>query len=198
MTLHFALTESVAPAAEPFTAAEAKLHLRVDSSDDDTYISALIKAARKKLEADTGRALITQTWKLILDRFPDSDDEAILMPKAPLQSVSSITYVDTDGVTQTWDSSEYRVDTDSVPGRITPAYNQSWPTTRSVTGAVTITFVAGYGNSSQNIPDDLRHAMRLLIGHWYENREEVVAGVSIAQVPQAYQFLKQSHTIWNF
>src|SRR5688572_25610126 len=100
------------PAAEPVTTAEAKLHLRVTDSDDDTYIGSLITAARQKLENENGLAFINQTWDLTLDAFPDLGD-VIKFPIHPLSSVTSITYKDTDGTTQTWSSSMYVVDAGS-------------------------------------------------------------------------------------
>lgn len=196
--IHYALTVDTAPTVEPFTTAEAKSHLRVDVTDDDTLIDNLVTAARTRMETDTGRALTTQTWDLVLDSFPDDDDEAIKIPKAPLQSVTSITYVDTDGATQTWDSSKYIVDTDSEPGRITPAYSESYPTTREQVNAVTIKFQCGYGDASTDIPDDLLQAMRMLIGHWYEHREAVQSGVAVNTVPMAYKFLRIPYVIWGF
>ena len=195
--IHFALTEVTAPALEPFLTADAKSHLRVDLSDDDTLIDNLILAARNRLEVDTGRALITQTWDMFMDKFPDNNG-AIQVPKPPLQSVTSLKYIDTDGVEQTWDSSNYRVDTDSEPGRITPAYNVSWPTPRSVTNAVTIRYICGYGDATTDIERALLQAMLMLIGHWYENREAVIAGVAVNSVPMAYKYLKLPYTVFNF
>ena len=195
---HFALTEVTAPDVEPFTTSEAKDHLRVDVDDDDTLIDNLIIAARKRLENDTSRALITQTWDLFMDRFPLSDRIAIEVPKAPLQSVTSIKFIDTDGVLQTLDSSKFRVDIASDPGRITPAFNEVYPSTREVTNAVEVRFVAGYGDASRDIPDDLEQAMLMLIGHWYEHRETVAQGVSAVKVPMAYEFLHMPHKTWDF
>ncbi len=162
---------------------------------EDDLIDALVKAARKRLEMDTGRALITQTWELYLDKFPDDDGE-IWLPKPPLQSITSIKYYDTDGVEQTWSSDDYRVDIKSEPGRITPAYNESYPTTRTMINAVTIKFVCGYGSAGSDVDDDLIQAIKLLVGHWYEFREAVLSGTIIAEVPQTYQWLRSPHVIW--
>lgn len=196
--LHFGLTEVTAPTVEPFTTTEAKSHLRVTVTDDDTLIDNLILAARNKLETDIHRALITQTWNLFLDRFPISSNIAILIPKTPLQSIVSIKYVDTDGDTQTWASANYIVDSESEPGRVTPAFNKSYPITRAIIKAVTIQFKGGYGDAGSNIPQDLRQAMLMLIGHFYENREAVQAGVAVTNVPMAYKYLKTSHVVYDF
>jgi hypothetical protein len=148
------------PAAEPVTLAEAKEQTRVSGSDEDSHLNLCIAAAREYCETYQGRAYVTQTWKVMLDRFPNAGEEwradkgfvtaehttdpgTILLPRAPLQYVTSIAYVDTNGTTQTLSASDYTVDTASEPGRITPAYNESYPSTREQANAVTVTFNAG-------------------------------------------------------
>ena len=180
---------SVEPSEEPVTKAEAKDHLRVDITDDDTYIDALVKSARIWAEDFTRRSFVTQTWILKADAFPIGN--VIYLPSPPLSSITSIKYIDTAGTTQTWASSKYDVDTDSEPGRIVPAFGEVWPTTRLVIDAVTITFDTGYGAAS-SVPEDIKHAIKFLVGHWYENREEVVVGTIAKQIPQAAKSL-----LWN-
>lgn len=179
---------SGAPGTEPVSTADAKSWMRVDLSDDNDLIDFLIAAARERLEEDAGRSLITQTWELKLDRFPSSDLTAIVLPRPPLISVSSITYVDEDGDTQTWSSAEYDVDANSEPGRITPAYNYTWPSTRDQANAVTITFVAGYGAASA-VPKKILAAIKFLAAHWYEHRESVVIGTITSSVPDTWEAL---------
>ncbi len=163
------LTRTSNPANEPLSTAEAKSHLRVDTSDEDTYIASLVAAAREEAERVSWRALITQTWRLTLDRFP-TGDAAIVVPRPPLQSVTSIQYVDENGDTQTVVSSAYDVDTNREPGRIVPAFGESWPSTRREAEAVTIVFVAGYGDDATDIPENTRHWLRLHVGHWHCHR----------------------------
>jgi uncharacterized phiE125 gp8 family phage protein len=178
-----ALTLVTAPAVEPISSAEAKLHLRVDISDDDNLITALIQTAREVAEDISRRALITQTWKLILDEFPKGDEIAIPLP--PLQSVTSITYKDQDGTASTFSSDDYIVNTDTEPGKVVLAYGASWPsTTLYPTGAITVQFKAGFGDASTDVPEKYRQAMLLLIGHWYENREAIATtGAVPKEVP---------------
>ena len=182
------LSLSSGPSVEPVTTAEAKTHLRVDTSDDDTYIAALITAARIYVEKAQRRALISQTWAWTLDEFP-SGLTPLEPPHAPLQSVTSIAYTDADGDSQTWASSGYDVDTTSFVGRIVPGYGESYPGTRDEIDAVTVTYVAGYGAASTDVPDTTIHAIKLMVAHWHENREPVISGTIIAPVPMTAEAL---------
>lgn len=158
----------VTPAAsEPITLTEAKAQLRIEFSDDDTLIGSLIKSARSTCEDITKRQLITATYKLTLDCFPAE----IIVPKAPLQSVSSIKYYDTDGDLQTLNSDLYQVDAESEPAIIVPAYNQNFPDTRAMKNAVEVEFIAGYGDASTDIPEKIRDACLLYLTWRYEDRE---------------------------
>lgn len=159
-----------APAIEPVSVAEAKSHLRVDSTDDDALIVGLITAARQWAERVTGRALITQTWRCKLDAFP-ALDEIIELRWPPLASVTSIAYADVNGDSQTWSASYYTVHTDRTPGGISLAYGADWPVTRFQRDAVTITYVAGYGATANFVPAPILAAMKLQIGSMYANRE---------------------------
>ena len=125
------LTQLSPPAAEPLTLAEAKLHLRVDFSDDDALITALIVTARQQAEHRTGRALVSQQWRLGLDQFPD---DSLELPKPKLVSVQSVTYLDSNGTRQTLAGGDYEVITDGLVGRLVPAFGKSWPDCRGVSG----------------------------------------------------------------
>ena len=188
------------PATEPLTLQQAKAQCRVVTDDENEAISDLIRAARSLCESEpsldsggTGRACLTQTWDLILHRFPNwgrgeawSVGDGVLVsggvapvriPKPPLQSVTSVTYVDPDGVVQVWNPSLYTVETPSgdeaEPGSIAPVNGEGYPPTRTQPGAVTIRFVAGYGSTAAAVPAALTHGMKLLIGHWWVNRPAV-------------------------
>lgn len=186
------LTLKTAPATEPFTTAEAKTHLRVDIATDDTYIDTLIVAARARTEAYLRKALITQTWEYRLKDFPLSDCGQIDVPMLPMIAVSTIKYIDTDGDEQTWSSAEYTVDIYNHIPRIVTAFSFSWPTTRDQINAVTIEFTAGYGAASA-VPQDIKHAMLLLIGEMYENREESVTGTIVSPMPTTAVTLLDIH-----
>lgn len=180
-----------APASEPITLAEAKLHLRVDGTDEDALITALIVAARQSAEHITGRSLMPQTWELALDEF----DSAIYLPKPPLVSVTSVKYLDEDGVLQTLDPSAYLLDDYSEPAKLMPAYDTCWPSTRCQANAVTIRYQAGYADA-ESVPQEIKSWMLLKIGMLYANRESVAVGVSVAEVPQVDRLL-DSCRVWG-
>jgi uncharacterized phiE125 gp8 family phage protein len=157
------------PAEEPVTAAELKAYSRIDHATEDTLVSSLITAARRHLELLTDRAFITQTLRYSLPWFPAGD--LIRLPRPPLQSISSVQYTDINGVTQTAASTVYRSDTTVEPALLTVAYGQSWPSTKDETfGAVLVNYVAGYGLAA-SVPADLKHAIKILAGYWFERPE---------------------------
>lgn len=151
------------PTAEPVTLAEAKAHLRVSIADDDGLIAGYILAARRYAEGYTRRSFCTQTWNYTLDHdwpwmcVDEYYKRRIMLPLPPLQSVSSITYVDTDGATQTLASDQYVVRTDETSGIIEEAYNVTWPVVRCQSAAMTVQFVAGWAQ----VPDEIRTAIML-------------------------------------
>ena len=176
-----------APALEPVTIEEAKRHLVIETTDRDAEVERLVKASRRWCERYTRRAFITQTWDLKLDCFP----ECIELPLAPLQSVTaaSFTYVDEDGTTTQVSSSVYTVDTASEPGRVYLAYNQDWPAPRAQPHAISLRFVAGYGNSGDDVPDEIRQAILQMCGTLSEFKETMVIGAIVTQVPFAVESL---------
>lgn len=188
------LTIHTAPAVEPVSVAEAKLHCKIDSADEDAAVTLLIKAARRYCENYRRESFILTVWNLGLDRFPRLRDrrggclttpyfdrDAILLPVGPAISVTGILYADTAGDGQVF--GDYDVDLSSRPGRIRPEYGVSWPQTREQMNAVAVTFSAGYGAAGSNVPEHLREAMLLLIGHWYRNREAVNIGNITTELP---------------
>jgi uncharacterized phiE125 gp8 family phage protein len=182
-----------APALEPLTLIETKDHLRYTASDQDALISELIPAARRFAENYCQRALITQTWDFTLDRFPGWR-VPIELPFAPLQSVTSITYTDTAGDPIVLDASLYQVDAASEPGRVAPAFGESWPVTRAELNAVIVRLIAGYGDSPGDVPAGIRQGQLMLIGHLFERRESSAA-LTISKVPQAHEYLFDPYRI---
>lgn len=185
-----------APAAEPVTLTEAKLHLRVDHDTEDDLITDLIVAAREKAEHLTGRALITQTWDRVLDAFPAGGIE-LGMP--PVQSITSISYVDTSGATVALVADDYTLDNTTDPGWLIPsAALGAWPSTYDAANVVTVRFVAGYGASGASVPATIRQFILLELGTMYKLRESIVAGVSLSELPGVYhERLLDRYRLWG-
>jgi uncharacterized phiE125 gp8 family phage protein len=190
-----------APTTEPIDIDTAKAHLRVDTTDDDALITALIVAAREGAEQITGRALILQTWELALDGFWDREAVhgrhayRITLPKPPLVSIASVKYLDESGVLQTMAESDYLLDDHSEPARLMPAYGTCWPVTRCQANSVLIRYEAGYADAD-SVPQQIKSWMLLQIGAMYENRENVAALTNLVQMPFADRLLDASR-IWS-
>lgn len=189
------LTLVTPPATEPVTLTEAKLHLKVEHDADDDLIEVWITAAREWAETFTGRSFITTTWDLTCDRFPCPGGE-IEIPRSPTQSVTSVTYVDVNGDSQVWDAAFYAVDTATEPARLVHDSEQAWPALRSELNAVTVRFVAGYGDAD-DVPKAIKAAILMLVGHWYEHRESVSVQEHFT-VPMAVESLLYSNRVWQF
>ncbi|MCH8196452.1 MAG: phage head-tail connector protein [Proteobacteria bacterium] len=188
-----------APALEPLTLQECKDFLRVDDANDDSVIEPMISAVREYAEAFTARALVTQTWDVFLDWFPRSAAIPIRLPMPPLQSVTSIKYIDPDGVEQTWTPALYTVDGNVTRPRVVPAFNEVYPTTRQVINAVTIRMVVGYGsNPEQDVPREIKQGMLTHLGHLYEHRESVIVGTTATPVPFTTDNLLYPYRVASF
>jgi uncharacterized phiE125 gp8 family phage protein len=167
-----ALKLITAPTNKPVTTSAMEAHLRSDLSDEITIVNAYIGAITEKAETYTRRALMTQTWELVLDEFPKC---GIVIPLPPLQSVTSIKYLDDNGVEQTLSAADYKIDTDTEPARIYPAYGKQWPDTRNEINAVRIRFVCGY-LTADAVPESVKAWIMLNVANLYENRETIVVG----------------------
>lgn len=185
-----------AAAATPITLAEAKAHLRVDTTTEDTLITTLINAATEYAEKRLARALITQTWEQYLDEFPSTDSFEIKFP--PLQSITSIKYYDADNVLQTWDSTNYDVDIKAEPGTISLSNaSTGYPSTFNKPNAVIIKYVAGYGDASTDVPELIRAGIKLLVSHFFENREGVqtMGSVQDIKIPHVIETIFNHFTV---
>lgn len=166
-----ALIQTVAPTAEPVTLEEVKWHLRIDTDDNDFILEGMIKAAREHIEAILNRGIISQTWCMYLEDWPD-DSDFIEIPYPPLQSITSIIYTDYDGTATTWVAATYyHADTNSEPGRVILRYGADWPAaTLSPLNPIAITYVAGYSDLD-SVPQSIKQAILLDVADLYENRE---------------------------
>jgi uncharacterized phiE125 gp8 family phage protein len=191
------------PASEVLTLDEVKTHLKVDYTDDDDLINGLIVAAREYAEKFCNRKFISQTLRLSIDNFYDwySVDNSLSVPwyqflripYPPVTSVTQIQYKDVSGNWQTLSSSIYQTDLISEPARIYHAYNQGFPIVQQVPQAIQITFVAGYANSAA-VPSSIKAGMKLLIGHWYDNRA-IYTDTRLAELPLSAESLLSMNRI---
>lgn len=183
-----------APSVSPITLTEAKTHLRVDHSDEDTLIQGLIDAAVSHLDGSAGvlgRAMVTQTWQLDFDAFYPK----MRLRPGNLLGITSISYFDNDNATQALSASIYSAFTDEIGPYVEEAPDQSWPSTYTRADAVRVTWTAGYGATAASVPAAIRAAMLLMIGHWYANRETVNVGNITSEMPFAAAALLAPHTI---
>ncbi len=173
------------PATTAISLAEAKAFLRVDSDydDDDAYITSLIGVATNVVEQFTRRRLITQTYNIYYDEFPPFMDLQV----GNVASVTHVKYYDTDNTLQTLDTSEYDVDIRVKPGRIYQAEDGNFPNTYERANSVEVEFVVG--SAASDVEDAIKQAMYIVIGRYYENRQDVVMGTQVNELPLMVEHL---------
>lgn len=160
---------------------DAEMHLRLslpESQAQAQLIQMLIDVATEEAERATGRALLTQTWQLSLSALR----QPIELPRQPVRSIVSITYLDADGVEQTLAADQYQL-SGWDDSEIIPAYGVTWPAVRGGAGCVSVRWVAGYGDNAEDIPAPIRQWILMRVATLYEHREEVVVGVPVARLP---------------
>ena len=190
------LTRQTSPAVEPVTVAEAKAHLRVDVSDDDTYIGTLITAAREWCEQYLDRTLVNTQWVMRFDSFPPDGTQDIELPRPPMSMAGtttavSLTFTSETGGTQAYSTNSFRVDRNSTPGAVKTLYGQTWPPHLMDDNAVSVTWWAGYGSAGSSVPAAVRHAILMLVGILYEKRAAAESG-SLNEVPFGVKSLLDS------
>ncbi len=168
------------PAEEPVTLAEAKAFLRLDQDNEDGLLATLIAAARLHVEAVAGRALLDQSWRLVLDAWPAG--RSVTLPVAPARTLTAITAFDADNAPVALDLAQFRLVAGRVPACLAlPQTIAGMPELRPRLG-IEIDYVAGHGDAA-NVPADLRHAVLVLVGYWFEHRDAVVGSAAGAVVP---------------
>lgn len=182
------------PSVEPVSVTEAAAHLRVETHEDDDYLMGITRASRALVENYTRRALVTQTMRLTLDSFCCP----IRLPRSPVQSVSAITYLDTNGTRQTLSSTLYQVDASELVATVFPTSGSWWPQVTEQPGSVRVDFVAGYG-LAHAVPEALKQAIKLIIGTMYDGpRATILVGDSVSVVPHAAEYLMGPYRIPEF
>ena len=193
--------QSVAPTTLALTLDDAKRQLHVTTDSDDDLITSHIKAATQLLENRTNRCFVAQTRLLKMRTFSDPRyviGRTIRPSRSPIKSVSSISYVDSEGTTTTLPSSDYTTSIGDQPGEITEAYNATWPATRNTANDVTITYVAGHSTVSTGVPENIKQAVRMVVGHWYRNREAVITGTISKEIEYGVDALLESEHVEGY
>lgn len=183
-----ALVLTSGPASEPVTVAEAKAHLRIDQAQEDVLIASLILTSRLHIEAALGLALIDQRWRLSIDRWPRHG--VLEVPIGPLNAVTAIGVRDAAGGVTIMPAARYLVDLSSKPARI--AWNAPLlPKPGVEIGGIEIDLDVGFGADGASVPAPLKHAILMLVAHWYEHRDPIEIGSASARIPDAVSDLIQ-------
>ena len=188
---HDALEIVDAPATTPVTLAEVKAQLRIDHTDEDGLLDRLIAVATAYVDVQgaLGHAIIEQKWAQWLGPNPS---QAVKLILGPVSGVNAVKYYDADGVLQTDTLGNYEVIGTQFASYVQPADGFTWPTTQQRADAIRIEYTIGYGDAASDIPATIRQALLLLIGHWYENREQT-AGDELSHIPFGFDALINMH-----
>jgi len=177
---HTQETLFAAPALEPVSVEEAAAHCRVSGHDDDEYLADLITAARQHLEEECWSAFVSQTWDFRWDAFSPQ----LYIPRPPLLSVTTFQYMDAAGTLTTVPAAAYEIGVDNGISYARTQYQQTWPTSRGHRDDVRMRAVCGYGAAATDVPLPVRQAIKLLVAHWYVNREPINIGNIVNAIPR--------------
>ena len=175
-------TRTITATWEPVTIDDARDHCRVTVTTDDSYLEALVAVAREKIEYDTKRCIVESDFLGYLHKFPAGD---IIIQQSPVSAISKVEYLD-GGSYSEWATAKWGKDLVGQPARLCPVNGESWPDADTALNTVKITFVAGYASAAA-VPQRIKQAIKLLVGHWYANRQEVVTGTQVNIVPVGYE-----------
>lgn len=170
------------------------LKIDIEDNNEDDLILFLLKSALNQVLDITGIACFAQTWENYFDEFPCGEYNELVLYPFNATAVTSVKYYDTVNTLQTWASTNYEVDLYALPVTIEAGYYFYYPTTYPRKDAITVKFNCGYA-SWDLIPEQLRLAMQMMISHWYENRQDVVIGRTVSEIPQTSEFLLQPYKI---
>jgi len=163
------------PAIEPVTLSEAKAHLKVESSVDDTSVTRLIITARQYVEKQIDRVLIDQTWLVYSNSWPRDGEQSLIV--SPVSSVVNLRTFSVDDIASVIDPSHYYFDQASDPQKLVLRTSRSWAMPGRKVNGIEIEVIAGYGAGGDAVPGPLRQAILMLVAHWYENRQPSCSGM---------------------
>ena len=175
------LAMTSAPALEPVTLSEVKAHLRIDGAADDALLQSLIVTSRLHIESALAIALITQSWRLFIDRWPTV--QRITLPLRPVQAVVHVKLWQRDGASVLLPPTAFLLDGLGNPARLVADGLMPISEPEVPVNGIEIAFTAGFGAAPGDVPATIRHALLLLIAHWYEHREPVEIGAALNAVP---------------
>ena len=178
----------ITAATQQIPTVDLRAHCRT-GSDEDTLLVAFLAAAVGYAEHYTGRSFGSQTLELALDEFPSG---AIELTQGPVSSITSVSYVDSEGATQTLSDTLYTLDDYGLTAWVVPAYDTEWPTTLDTANAVKVRYVAG------DVPAAVRAALLLMVGNMFENREESIIGTIVSELPLGVKSLLDTVKVWGF
>ncbi|KKL74147.1 hypothetical protein LCGC14_2067800 [marine sediment metagenome] len=182
------------PGAEPVVWVDMKVHMRVSSNTEQTLGEALITSARAYIENWTSRTLITTVYDYTLDSRPSS----IELPRAGVQSITSVTITDEDGSDIIVTASNYRLDTTGEIDKVVLKSDGEWGETVEPFTHMTVRFVAGYGDAASSIPAPIIAATKILVAHWFENRELIVVGTNTTpEIEMTVTALLEPYKVWR-
>lgn len=175
------ITRVSGPSTYAITLAEAKAAARVDHDDDDTQLTAMLQAAHRAVAEMSGRALTQETWRVAVGGWHRGP---VVLPRTPVQSISSIKYWDSDDTDQTATVSDFYLMQGDDRAIVRPKAGTLWPSANTRReDAIRIEFVAGYAA----VPETLKRAVMLMVAHLYEHREAVVTGTIATEMPLSVQ-----------
>ena len=187
-----ATVQTSAPAVEPLTLADVKMHLRVDSNDEDPLLQSLIMTARLHIEVALGLALVAQTWSCFFDRWPPAQNtaaEALVLPLSPVKSVDAIRVYADDGTYAALPVAGFAIDLAGSRTRVVRRFDTQVPAPGRRLNGIEIAITAGFGATPADVPAPIRQALLLLVAHWYEHRDPGEIGSVEARVPAAVSTL---------
>lgn len=176
------------PNVEPLTSTEVKTRLSITDTIDDADITSHIISARHQAENYMERSIITQTREIALDGFPDE----IELPYGPIQSVTSIKYIDLNGDEQTLSSDVYTLDDYSFRPWVLLTAGNAWPATYTAANVVKVRYLAGWGDAGSDVPEDIKTAMLIAIGHWIRFQAQAESGI-LTRLPRQFFDLLDRH-----
>ena len=175
------------PALEPVTLDDARAFVRMDDTAEDGLLATLIAAARIHIESVTGRALISQAWRAVLDCWPA--DRSVILPVSPVVSLTAITAYDADGTATELPLDGVLLDSAGAPARLFLPADFDPPVLLRERQGIEIDYLAGFGDTAAAVPAVLRQALLLLVGYWFENRDAVVLAGAGSIVPTGFDML---------